>query len=94
MPASMPSAPPTTRSDRTDKTEAFTLRHAGRLPRLKIGIAHARRRILAIVDEREVTVVDLGTGEILSTHRIEPDRGYWRNKRRDPGRWPESQATT
>ena len=53
----------------------------------------ARRRVLAIVDEQEVTVVALDTGEILSTHRIEPDRGYWRNQRRDPGRWPGSQAT-
>ena len=39
------------------------------------------------------TVVALDTGEILSTHLIEPDRRYWRNQRRDPGRWPGSQAT-
>ena len=49
--------------------------------------------VLAIVDEQEVTVVSLDTGEILSTHRIEPAKGYWRNTRRDPGRWPGSQAT-
>ena len=53
----------------------------------------ARRRVLAIVDEQEVTVVALDTGEVLSTHLIEPDKGYWRNQRRDPGRWPGSQAT-
>ena len=35
----------------------------------------------------------LDTGEVLSTHRIEPERSYWRNQRRDPGRWPGSQAT-
>jgi len=57
------------------------------------GAAFARRRVLAIVDEQEVTVVALDTGEILSTHLIEPDRRYWRNQRRDPGRWPGSQAT-
>jgi transposase InsO family protein len=81
------------RYDHTDKNGAFTLRHAGRLRHLKIGVAHARRRILAIVDEREVTVVDLGSGEILSVHLIEPERGYWRNQTRDPSRWPGSQAT-
>jgi len=81
------------RYDRADKKGAFTLRHAGRLRHLKIGVAHARRRVLAIVDEHEVTVVDLGTGEVLSSHLIEPDCGYWRNQRRDPGRWPGSQAT-
>ncbi len=81
------------RYDVTDKKGAITLRRAGRMHHLKIGTAHARRRVLAIVDEHEVTVVDLGTGEVLSSHLIEPDRGYWRNRTRDPGRWPGSQAT-
>ena len=81
------------RYDVTDGKGAITLRRAGRLYHLKIGAAFARRRVLAIVDEQEVTVVALDTGEILSTHLIEPDRRYWRNQRRDPGRWPGSQAT-
>jgi transposase InsO family protein len=81
------------RYDIADKKGAMTLRRAGRLHHLKIGAAHARRRVLAIVDELEVTVVALDTGEILSSHLIEPDRRYWRNQRRDPGRWPGSQAT-
>ena len=71
----------------------MTLRRAGRLHHLNTGAAHARQRVLAIVDEREVTVVALATGEILSTHLIEPGRRYWRNQRRDPGRWPGSRAT-
>ena len=81
------------RYDVTDSKGAITLRRAGRLHHLKIGAAFARRRVLAIVDEQEVTVVALDTGEILSTHLIEPDRRYWRNQRRDPGRWPGPQAT-
>ena len=81
------------RYDVTDSKGALTLRRAGRLYHLKVGAAHARRRVLAIVDEHEVTVVALDTGEILSTHRIEPEKGYWRNTRRDPGRWPGSRAT-
>jgi len=81
------------RYDVTDSKGAITLRRAGHLYHLKIGAAFAHRRVLAIVDEQEVTVVALDTGEILSTHRIEPDKGYWRNQRRDPGRWPGSQAT-
>ena len=79
------------RYDTTDGKGAMTLRRGGRMHHLKVGTAHARRRVLAIVDEREVTVVALDTGELLSTHRIEPDKGYWRNTRRDPGRWPRSQ---
>ena len=81
------------RYDVTDSKGAMTLRRGGRLYHLKIGAAHARRRVLAIVDEHEVTVVALDTGEVLSVHRIEPDKGYWRNTRRDPGRWPGSQGT-
>lgn len=50
----------------------------------------ARRRVLAIADDHEVTVIALDTGEVLSAHRIEPDKSYWRNQQRDPGRWPGS----
>jgi transposase InsO family protein len=81
------------RYDVTDRKGAITLRRAGRLHHLNLGAAFARRRVLAIVDEQEVTVVALDTGEILSTHLIEPDRRYWRNQRRDPGRWPGPRAT-
>lgn len=81
------------RYDLTDRNGAMTLRHAGRLRHLKVGAVHRRVRVLAIVDEREVTIVALDTGEVLSAHLIEPDKGYWRNTRRDPGRWPGSPRT-
>ena len=81
------------RYDLTDPDGRITPRRAGRLRHLKIGAAHARRHVLAIADQHEVTVVALDTGEVLSTHMIEPDRTYWRNQRRDPGRWPRSRAT-
>jgi hypothetical protein len=82
------------RYDVTDAKGVMTLRRGGRMHHLKVGAAHARRRVLAIVDEREVTVVNLATGEILSSHVIEPDKGYWRNQQRDPGRWPGSKETS
>ena len=50
----------------------------------------AWRRILAIADQTTVTVMDLTTGEILSTHTIDPDRSYWRNQQKSPGRWPRA----
>jgi hypothetical protein len=82
------------RYDVTDGKGAMTLRRGGRLYHLKVGAVHARRRVLAIVDEIEVTVVALDTGEVLSSHRIEPDKGYWRNQRRNPGRWPGSMISS
>lgn len=98
IPKDQPSAPASRghfrlRYDTTDGKGAMTLRRGGRLYHLNVGAAHARRRVLAIVDEQGVTVVALDTGEILSAHRIEPGKGYWRNTRRDPGRWPGSRKT-
>ena len=55
---------------------------------LGIGYAHARKRVLAIADHTTVTVIELETAEILSTHDIDPDKTYWRNTQRAPGRWP------
>ena len=81
------------RYDVADGKGAITLRRGGRMHHLKVGTAHARQRVLAIVDEQEVTVVALDTGELLSVHRIEPGKGYWRTQRRDPGRWPGSHKT-
>ena len=78
------------RYDVTDGKGVITLRRAGRLHHLNAGVAHARRRVLAIVDETDVTLVALDTGQVLSSHRIEPTKGYWRNQRRNPGRWPRS----
>jgi transposase InsO family protein len=81
------------RADLVDRGGRMSLRRGGRMHHLGIGAAHARRRVLAVVDASEVSVLALDTGEVLSTHRIEPARTYWRNQRRDPGRWPGSQAT-
>jgi transposase InsO family protein len=63
------------RYDQADHNGRITLRRAGRLHHLQIGAAHARRRVLAVVDERSVTVIALDTGEVLSEHLIEPEKG-------------------
>jgi len=80
------------RYDVTDAKGSMTLRRGGRLHHLAAGAINARRRVLAIVDETEVTLVAIDTGEILSSHLIEPGKGYWRNQRRNPGRWPGFQS--
>jgi hypothetical protein len=58
---------------------------------LGIGTEHARQSVLAFADDHQVTVVDLSTGEVLSTHLIQPEKTYWRNENKEPGRWPSSQ---
>ena len=79
------------RYDRVDTLGKMSFRRAGRMHHLGIGYAHARKRVLAIADDTTVTVIDLPTGEILSTHDIDPTRTSWRNTPKAPGRWPGAQ---
>jgi len=78
------------RYDRLDTKGKMSLRRAGRMHHLGIGTAHARKRVLAFADEHHITVADLSTGEVLSVHLIEPEKTYWRNQNKQPGRWPSS----
>jgi transposase InsO family protein len=78
------------RYDRLDKKRHMSLRRAGRMHHLAVGYAHARKRVLALIDEHHVTVIELHTGELLSNHHIDPTRAYWRNQNKKPGRWPSS----
>ena len=79
------------RYDRLDTLAKMSFRRAGRMHHLGVGYPHARKRVLAIADDTTVTVIELATGEILSSHLIEPTKNYWRNTQRAPGRWPETQ---
>lgn len=76
------------RYDRVDAWGKASFRRAGTMHHLGIGYAHRGTRILAIADNTTVTVIDLETSEVLSTHTIEPNKTYWRNTQRAPGRWP------
>jgi hypothetical protein len=57
---------------------------------LGIGAAHKHKRVLALADDHQITVILLDTGEVIATNDIQPDKTYWRNKQREPGRWPSS----
>ena len=78
------------RYDRLDTKGKMTIRRAGRMHHLGVGTTHARKRVLAFADDRQITVADLNTGEVLSIHLIQPHKTYWRNQNREPGRWPSS----
>lgn len=79
------------RYDRLDRNGRMTMRRAGRMHHLGIGAVHARKRVLALADDTRITVTELETGEVLSTHLIEPNKTYWRNQNNQPGRWPSPQ---
>ena len=79
------------RYDRLDTKGKMSIRRAGRMHHLGVGTEHARKRVLAFADEHHITVAELTTGEVLSRHLIEPNKTYWRNQMREPGRWPSPQ---
>jgi transposase InsO family protein len=91
IPAGGPGRPYRLRYDRVDDGGKVSMRRAGRMHHLGVGYAHRGTRVLAIADDTTVTVIHLETGEILSTHDIEPTKSYWRNTQRAPGRWPGAQ---
>ena len=66
----------------------MSLRRAGRMHHLGIGADHRGKRVIALIDETTVTVIHLDTGEIIATTTINPERSYWRNNMKKPGRWP------
>jgi transposase InsO family protein len=78
------------RYDRLDTKGKMSIRRAGRMHHLGVGAPHARKRVLALANEHHITVIELHTGEVLSTHLIDPNKVYWRNQNREPGRWPNS----
>lgn len=78
------------RHDTIDQFGKLTLRRAGQLHHLGVGRNHARREVLILVDEHEVTITDRVTGEILGIYDINPNHNYWANKTKKPGRWPSN----
>jgi hypothetical protein len=80
LPKATPTGPHHTewrsRSDRVDKRGAISIRYAGRLRHLGVGRAHAGTPVLMLIHDRDVSVSDANTGEIISEHTIDPARDY------------------
>jgi hypothetical protein len=83
-PHGQPSAHFRIRHDTVDQFGKLTLRHGSRLHHLGIGRTHAATPVLILVTATTVTVVSKTHHRVLSSHRIEPDRNYWRNQNKNP----------
>jgi transposase InsO family protein len=75
------------RTDRIDATGIVTLRHNGRLHHIGIGRPHARTRVLLLVQDLHIRVVNAGTGELLRELTLNPDKDYQPTGR--PSGWPK-----
>jgi transposase InsO family protein len=62
--------------DVVDSNGKLTLRVNGRLHHIGIGWAHRRTRVIKLVDDLHVRVVDAATGELLRELTIDPSRDY------------------
>ena len=78
------------RHDHVGTNGKISLRRAARMHHLGIGAEHRGKRVLILIDDTTTTVVHADTGEIIATNTIEPDKTYWRNTQKEPGRWPGS----
>ena len=64
------------RADRVDADGKLTLRVGGRLHHIGIGRTHARTRVLMLVQDLHVRVINAATGELLRELIIDPARDY------------------
>jgi len=64
------------RADRVDADGKLTLRHTGRLYHIGIGRARARTRVLMLVHDLHIRVINAATGELLRELTLNPDRKY------------------
>jgi transposase InsO family protein len=64
------------RADRVDADGKLTLRVGGRLHHIGIGRTHARTRVLMLVQDLDVRVINAATGELLRELTIDPARNY------------------
>lgn len=67
------------RHDNVDQFGKLSLRRAGKMHHLGVGIENQFKKVYVIVDHYKVSVVEKKTGEVLSKHVIEPTRTYWTN---------------
>lgn len=78
------------RHDHVGTNGKISFRRAARMHHLGIGTTHRGAPVLLIADDTTVTVVHKHTGEIIATNTIDPEKTYWRNTQKEPGRWPGS----
>ena len=64
------------RTDRVDQAGSITLRHNGRLHHIGIGRIHYRTRVLILVQDLNITIINAATGEVLHELTLDPTRDY------------------
>jgi len=64
------------RTDQVDTNGTVTMRHAGKLYHLGIGRTHARTRVLLLIQDLHIRIINAATGELLRELVLNPERSY------------------
>jgi len=80
------------RADRVDADGKLTLRYNGRLYHIGIGRTHARTRVLMLIHDLDIRIINAATGEILRQLTLNPGRNY-QPTGRPPGPPPGTRRT-
>jgi transposase InsO family protein len=64
------------RRDRIDAGGKITLRHGGQLYSIGIGPTHARTRVIVLVQDLHIRVIDAATGELLRDLTLDTSKRY------------------
>jgi transposase InsO family protein len=80
------------RHDIVDTNGKITLRIAGRLHHIGVGRTHARTRVIMLIHDLDIRVVNAATGELLRELLIDPTRDY-QPTGRPPGPQPRTPQT-
>jgi hypothetical protein len=64
------------RQSRSDRTGVITVRHAGRLHHIGLGRTYAGTRVVMLVQDRDITIINAATGELLRELTLDPTRDY------------------
>jgi transposase InsO family protein len=64
------------RHDRVDEAGKITLRYNGRLHHIGIGRTHARTHVTALIQDRNIRIINTATGELLRELTLDPTKRY------------------
>ena len=64
------------RTDRIGETGSVTLRVNGRLHHIGVGRIHHRTRVLILVQDHNIRIINAATGEVLRDFTLDPTRDY------------------
>lgn len=69
------------RRDRIDASGVITIRHNSRLHHIGLGRRHAGVRVIVLIRELDIRVLDQDTGHLLRALTLDPSRDYQRQAR-------------